>query len=140
MKALFRRKILEPELHETCAVYDPRTGRIVHVHQMVRRPGVPALSKRDVEKRGAEVAAKLGHDVARLKTLRLEPGSFDRGKRYRIDVKSKRLIAIGLLARPLPGIPRVTGKRKTAAKKAASPRTRRAGRPKPSKRSSTKNG
>jgi hypothetical protein len=134
MKAMFRGKILEPELHETCAVYDPKTGRIVHVHQMVRWPGMPALTKRDIEKRGAEIAAKLGHDVARLKPLRLEIGSFERGKRYRIDPKSERLIAIELPAKSLPDVLRGTRNRKTLAKRPGAPRLRKARTRKRSKR------
>ena len=125
MKAFFHGKILESEPYEVCAVYDAKDGRIVHVHEIVRWPGSPESSKHTLERRGLEIAAKMGHAVSKLKALRLEPIAFDRGKRYRIDPRSERLIEIQRPASLLPAGLQVARKLKAGRKKAAAPRNRR---------------
>jgi len=115
MKAFLQGRILEPESHELCAVYDPRDGRIVHVHEVVRWPGASGAATQGVETRALEIAAGLGHRTARLKTLRLEPSAFAPRKRHRIDPKTLRLVVIEGPARaPRPGASTQRKKKKAA--------------------------
>jgi hypothetical protein len=124
MKAFVHGRIVESEPHEVCAVYDRRDGRIVHVHEIVRWPGSPASSKQALVKRGLEIAAKMGHKVSKLRALRLDPMAFDRGKRYHIDPKSKRLIEIERPPSLLQAGLQVPRKLKTRPEKTATPRNR----------------
>ena len=124
MRAFFRGQVLEPESHELCAVYDPKNGRIMHVHEIVRWPGAVDRTKTDVQARALEMAAKHGLEVGRFKTLRLDPAAFDRRKRYRIEPKSLRLIELERTP-PLRGASKARQRRKAVAKKPGGPKRRK---------------
>jgi hypothetical protein len=47
-----------PEFHMMCAVYDPSSGRILHIHEIMRWPGARE-SAHDVEARYRSVYAEV---------------------------------------------------------------------------------
>ena len=60
------------------AVYDPKDGRIFHMHRTVIFEGAPGHALQNAERLALEHARNIGHDVASLKTLavqgHVEPG------------------------------------------------------------------
>src|SRR6266567_8086392 len=113
-KAFHRGEVLHPLSHEICAIYDPRDGRIVHVHETMRWPGSSDSGRHDFEARSLEMAAEHGHEVSRLKTMRLDPATLDPTKHYKLDPKSLRRIEI---RRPIVPVRVPPKKKQTPASK-----------------------
>jgi hypothetical protein len=95
MKMFSQGKTIEPTSHDVYAVYDPKTGRIMHMHEIVRWPDAFAAPQSDPLGRAFEMAARLGHEVAELKAIRFDAAAFSAGKRYKIDPESSTLVETG---------------------------------------------
>lgn len=81
------------ESQDTHVVYDRKTGAIVHVHHTVNLKGAAnPFSLHSAAERARETAKTLGHDLAKLETMRVE--EFDGRTPSRVDVKTKRLVAV----------------------------------------------
>jgi hypothetical protein len=100
MKMLSEGKTIEPMSHDIYAVYDAKTGRIVHMHEIVRWPDAFAAPRNDPLGRAFELAGRLGHDVAKLKAIRFDAAAFSGGKRHSIDPKSLALVETGEVPGP----------------------------------------
>lgn len=77
-----------------CVLFDPADGEILHTHRVVTMDGAAEVSEREVEKRTLELAKGFGLKVAKLRSLHVDAGAFEAGKRYAVDPKSKRLVAV----------------------------------------------
>jgi len=88
MKLVIGGKTLEPESIKSCVLYDPSDGRIVHQHEVVNFPGAKAVENEEIESKAVRLAAKLGHDISKLKALHLS-GAFPSDKRYRVDTNER---------------------------------------------------
>ena len=65
----FRGKPLDDTASQVCVLYDPRDGRIVHVHGSTAIHKERAGSKAQLEERAMQHAKAFGHSVAKLKIL-----------------------------------------------------------------------
>jgi hypothetical protein len=77
---------------DTCILYDPSNGRIVHTHQVAAYGGANVPSVPELAESCIAIANKLGHDTTTLKTLAVSPEDFKPGVPYKVDVQSRRLI------------------------------------------------
>jgi hypothetical protein len=83
--------IPEPEEIHTMAVYDQKTGEIVHQHHVVRFKGAPKRSKKELEEHAIAVArSQTGFDGS-LAVLHTVDDAFDQPGRRSVDVKTKQL-------------------------------------------------
>jgi hypothetical protein len=74
-------------------IYDPRTGVIVHTHQVVSTRGGVHPDRDTLEKTAAEHAARARNaSVATMAFLHVDPREFDRGAYYTVDVASRTLL------------------------------------------------
>jgi hypothetical protein len=111
----------EPESVQTCVIFDPATGRIVHTHHVVTLPGATSASPEEVEQRAWQRASAAGHDPSALRAIHVDSEQLNRSASYRVDVTTLKLIAI---ERPLaslsaaPPRPKKAAARKPAAKAA----------------------
>jgi hypothetical protein len=89
---------LAPEIESERAyvVYDMRTGRIVHVHRATTYCGAEARSVSADEARARELAVRFGHCPDGLRVLAVAPRDLDLSVPKRIDLKTLRLIPIGV--------------------------------------------
>jgi len=87
-----------------CVLYDPATGRILHMHQVTTFPGGRTLARSEIEARTFDLAKNAGVDVSKAKALHVRPEDYTPGVPHKVDVQSLRLVA-----RPLPASPRNAG-------------------------------
>jgi hypothetical protein len=73
---------VEVESESTCVLYDPRTGQVMHSHQVLTLKGGERPSEKDVEFRARAAARAAGRDLPELHTLHVvgrpmrEPGDY----------------------------------------------------------------
>lgn len=80
-----------PEEIQTMAVYDPKTGEIVHQHHVVRFKGAVKRTKKELESRAIELARSQTGFKGRLAVLHADAAAFDQPGRHTVDLKTKRL-------------------------------------------------
>ena len=83
-----------------CALFEPADGQIRHLHRVATLEGAEEISGREVEERARKVAAECGIDEARLEAVEFDPRELDPNQRYRVDPKTKRLVATGVVQGP----------------------------------------
>ncbi len=70
MKTLFAHgKPVADDASRVCVLFDPKDGRVVHIHGLTTLHGRETISDAELEKRTADHAMAFGHSVAGLKTL-----------------------------------------------------------------------
>jgi hypothetical protein len=76
------------------AVYDPADGRVFHMHHAVVFEGGKSISQEQASREAVESAKRHGHDTEKLKTLLAD--GYDRrgGGRFRVDLGTKKLVAL----------------------------------------------
>lgn len=93
MKALyFRGKPLEHEASQVCVLYDPRDGRVVHVHGSTAVRKELACTKAQLEERTLHHAKAFGHSVAGLKTLHVPLSAIRQRGTMKVDEESQTLV------------------------------------------------
>ena len=83
---------LEIESERAYVVYDTRTGRIVHVHQVTTFRGAISGSQDDEEARALALAEQFGHRPHGLRALAVAPSELNLSVPQRIDLKTLQLI------------------------------------------------
>lgn len=87
---------------DAVALYDPKDGRVVHMHHTITFEGAERRRDREGCRRTAvESARRLGREVDGLEML-FVPDFEPSNQAYKVDLDSSRLIAIPL-PRPKPG-------------------------------------
>jgi hypothetical protein len=82
----------EPEAIHTLVVYDPKTGVIVHRHQVVTFPGAAKRSKEQLEARALEMARLQTGTKTPLAVLHVGAEPFSEPAVYVVDLKKKQLV------------------------------------------------
>ena len=70
--------------------YDGETGRILHAH--FTEASRPPEGRQDPAE--TQLRLWLALEAAEVRLLHIEPGELDRGGRYRVDVRTGKLIAV----------------------------------------------
>jgi len=81
----------EPEEIHTMALYDRKTGKIVHQHHVVRFKGAPKRSEKELEERAIALARAQTGFEGPLSVLHTVDDAFDQPGRHSVDVKTKQL-------------------------------------------------
>jgi hypothetical protein len=68
-KVFFKGKPVRDDASKVCVLFDPKDGRVVHIHGVTTLDNRKSLSKAEVEKRTRENATYFGHSASGLKTL-----------------------------------------------------------------------
>jgi hypothetical protein len=84
----------EPEEIHTMAVYDPKTGKIVHQHHVVRFEGAPKPSKKELETRAIELARSQTGFEGPLAVFHAEANAFEQAGHHSIDLKTDQLLTV----------------------------------------------
>ncbi len=87
-------KAMIPEEVRICVLYDPGDGRIAHHHQVVTFAGAPRVDDKEVERRALARAASFKTDTSTLKALHLSDKDCDPSHRYKVDLKTLKLIKL----------------------------------------------
>jgi len=70
LKTLFvKGKPVDDNSSRVCVLFDPKNGRVVHVHGATTLPGGKKRSDAELETEATEHASAFGHSVAGLKAL-----------------------------------------------------------------------
>lgn len=65
----FKGAAVEDRSSKVCVLFDPKDGRIVHVHGVTTLDGATEVSESELETRAVAHAKAFGREVAGLKTL-----------------------------------------------------------------------
>jgi hypothetical protein len=72
MKAqYFKGKVVDDRAAKVCVLFDPKDGRIVHVHGVTKLDGTNEIDEKELERRAIGHAKAFGHEVATLKALQV---------------------------------------------------------------------
>lgn len=82
------------------ALFDPQNGQIHHFHQTVTFEGAEIPGQTQHEEEALSLAKRLGCEVTGLKALHLKD-FVPEAKIYRVDLKSKKLVAEDVLKKRL---------------------------------------
>ena len=105
-------KVPEVVSVQAIAFYDPKDGRIRHMHHGVTLAGAQAHDKAAFERQAASHAAQMGVKLDGLKSLHV-PNFEHTGGRFRLDVKAQKLVRLSVPDKLL--VFRNGGQQKTAA-------------------------
>jgi hypothetical protein len=89
-----RGKALKPEDVKICVLYDPKDGRIAHHHMVSTFTGGQKIEEKEVERRTLARALSFGTDTSKLKALHVSPKDCDPSQRYKVDIKTLRLVKL----------------------------------------------
>src|SRR5579862_6791713 len=87
-------KPMAPEFTSICVLYDPAGGQVVHIHRVMTYPGGRHPDQNGVEQRCIETAESLGHATKGMATLHVEPGALKPNSSFRVDIRSRKLVAV----------------------------------------------
>src|SRR5919197_4142104 len=84
-----------PKLKSVYAIslYDPKDGRIHHMHHVLNMEGSTPMDPKQVEDNVIAMAKKIGHDVDKLKVLHT-PDLQDLSGNFKVDVEKKSLVKV----------------------------------------------
>ena len=99
MPGMVNGKSIEPTIF-MAVLYDPGTGQIAHFHRVVLFDPKQKISKAHVEERAKNMATRHGWDVTKLKTLHVDHSKLQKGARYAVDIKSRKLVELAQSAVP----------------------------------------
>lgn len=84
---------VELESDQACAVYDPNTGRIEHVHHVITLKGGTKPERSVIEAKAIEFATQKGEKTSQLKTLFVSPEKLRPGTVLKVDLKRGSIIS-----------------------------------------------
>ena len=111
----FRGKPVDDNLSKVCVLFDPKDGRIVHVHGVTTLSKGRSCSKSELEERTISRAKAFGNSVSGLKTLHVPLSAIRQQGPLKVDDKGERLIPFS--RGPLSARELFAKHRKDAAKK-----------------------
>ena len=79
--------------HTAVVLYDPRDGRVVHIHQFFVFEGGEEPEEETRARMAHDTARQAGHDVGALELLHADSATLASGTGYRVDTKARVLIA-----------------------------------------------
>jgi hypothetical protein len=101
MHAIVNGKAVQPRIF-MAVLYDPATGDIAHSHRVLQFDPAQKITKAHVEERAREMATQHGWDVSKLKLLHVDHSKLQRGMRYQVDPKARKLVGAAM---PRPALP-----------------------------------
>jgi len=75
-------------------LYDPKSGRIVHTHEIITLKGGRNVDEKEAEIRTFKRAKSLGKDTSTLKALHVSAKDYDHSSVYRVDPESLTLVKL----------------------------------------------
>ena len=91
---------LQVAAHQTCVVFDKKTGKVAHIHDCITFEGAEIPSKEHVESRAMQLtrqiaATRPGIKLDRLEVLHVKPEELEHVLGTRVDVKTRKLVQEG---------------------------------------------
>ena len=91
---------LQVAAHQTCVVFDNKTGKVAHIHDCITFEGAEIPSKEHVESRAMQLtrqiaATRPGIKLDRLEVLHVKPEELEHVLGPRVDVKTRKLVQAG---------------------------------------------
>ena len=96
---------LQVAAHQTCVVFDKKTGKVAHIHDCITFEGAEIPSKEHVESRAMQLtrqiaATRPGIKLDRLEVLHVKPEELEHVLGPRVDVKTRKLVQAGDMLPP----------------------------------------
>jgi hypothetical protein len=91
-KLQFRGKAVDDNLSKVCVLFDPKDGRIVHVHGVTTLSKGRSCSKSELEERTISHARAFGNSVSGLKTLHVSLSAIRQRGPLKVDDKGEHLV------------------------------------------------
>ena len=95
MHGIVNGKPVQPRVFMS-VLYDPATGDIAHSHRVLQFDPTQKITKAHVEERAREMATQHGWDVSKLKVLHVDHSTLQKGMRYKVDPKARKLLGVAL--------------------------------------------
>lgn len=86
-------KPLSDDSSKVCVLYDPKDGRVIHVHGVTILPGGEKVSDAELLERTIAHAKALGRSVQELKSLHLPLSVIGQPGTLKVDAKGTGLVA-----------------------------------------------
>ena len=95
MKALmFRGEPVSDEASRACILFDPKDGRVVHVHGVTILAGGQEVSQAELEKRTRTHAQHFGRSLDGLKTLHVPLSAMRQHRRFKVNADGSGLVPL----------------------------------------------
>jgi hypothetical protein len=78
---------------DVTALYDPRDGRVVHLHHVITAGGATRRTPEEQQRGAREAAQRLGVTLDGLEVLHAPDFRPTAGSAYRVDITTRRLLA-----------------------------------------------
>lgn len=92
MKTLFvKGKPVDDKSSQVCVLFDPKNGRVVHVHGVTALHGGKKSSEAELEKDATEHAKAFGHSVAGLKALHVPISAIRERGAFKVNAQGTNL-------------------------------------------------
>lgn len=82
---IFKGKPVSDDASKVCVLYDPKDGRVVHVHGVTVMHGGKEVSHAELEQRTMRHAQTLGHFIEGLKPLHLPLSAIRHGGGFKVS-------------------------------------------------------
>lgn len=86
--------VLKAQAHQACVIYDPASGRILHVHHDIALPGGRPASENELEEAAMTQLRKRGRLAGQVQALHVKPDELQLRGRYKVDPQRKVLMRL----------------------------------------------
>lgn len=99
MKSMtFKGKPVSEDASKVCVLYDPRDGRVVHVHGVTILDGGKAISLVELEQRAMNHARTFGRSLEGVKALHLPLSALRQHRAFKVNGEGTGLVPLPSLA------------------------------------------
>jgi hypothetical protein len=92
---IVRGKALDDSLSRACIVFDPKDGRVIHVHGVTTLAGAKQTTDAELEKDAKRHAQAFGHALAGARMLHLPMSAMHQPGPFKVNAQGTGLEAIG---------------------------------------------
>jgi hypothetical protein len=86
--------IVKAQAHRACVIFDPVSGRILHVHHDIALPGGRLVSESEAEEAAMAQLRKRGRHSTQLEALHVNPDELHSRVRYKVDPQHRVLVRL----------------------------------------------
>ena len=96
----FKGKPIDDASSRVCVLFEPRSGRIFHIHGITLLHGARNVTEKQVEEQAFKHAKAFGRDVSALKPLHVPIGALREGGPFKVNDAGTALIKLAAKLRP----------------------------------------
>ena len=91
----FKGTVVDDRASKVCVLFDPKDGRIVHIHGVTTLDGAREIDNPELERRAVGHAKAFGHQVAALKALHVPVSAIRQPGTLKVNAEGSALVQSG---------------------------------------------